>query len=158
MMLSNGENTMIGDKGVNLSGGQRARVGLARAIYNDADIYLFDDPLSAVDASVAKNLFNKLVQKQTSLCYQPENVYVFRFCFRCINGFLSSKIRILVTHQTHLLTEVKKVLVLKNVIIKLKRDFDLFSPFVVNQYRMTYDFFYCLSIQIGSNKHKRLNK
>jgi ABC-type multidrug transport system fused ATPase/permease subunit len=58
-MLPNGENTMIGDKGVNLSGGQRARVSLARAVYSDADIYLFDDPLSAVDASVAKNLYNK---------------------------------------------------------------------------------------------------
>jgi ATP-binding cassette subfamily C (CFTR/MRP) protein 1 len=58
-MLSNAENTMVGDKGVNLSGGQRARVGLARAIYSDADIYLFDDPLSAVDAHVAKNLFEK---------------------------------------------------------------------------------------------------
>ena len=58
-MFPNGENTLIGDKGVNLSGGQRARINLARAIYNDPDIYLFDDPLSAVDASVAKHLFDK---------------------------------------------------------------------------------------------------
>ena len=58
-MFPNGENTLIGDKGVNLSGGQRARVNLARALYNDPDIYLFDDPLSAVDASVAKHLFDK---------------------------------------------------------------------------------------------------
>jgi ABC-type multidrug transport system fused ATPase/permease subunit len=58
-MFPNGENTIIGDKGVNLSGGQRARVSLARAIYSDSDIYLFDDPLSAVDANVAKNLYNK---------------------------------------------------------------------------------------------------
>lgn len=50
---------MIGDKGVNLSGGQRARVNLARALYNDPDIYLFDDPLSAVDANVSKYLFDK---------------------------------------------------------------------------------------------------
>jgi ABC-type multidrug transport system fused ATPase/permease subunit len=58
-MLPNGENTLIGDKGVNLSGGQRARVNLARALYHDPDIYLFDDPLSAVDSSVAKHLFDK---------------------------------------------------------------------------------------------------
>ena len=57
--LSHGENTIIGDKGVNLSGGQRARVGLARALYSDAHIYLLDDPLSAVDANVAKYLFDK---------------------------------------------------------------------------------------------------
>ena len=50
---------MIGDKGINLSGGQRARVGFARALYTDVDIYLFDDPLSAVDAEVAKSLFEK---------------------------------------------------------------------------------------------------
>ncbi len=50
---------MIGDKGVNLSGGQRARISLARAIYNDPDIYLLDDPLSAVDAHVAKHLYEK---------------------------------------------------------------------------------------------------
>ncbi len=58
-MLSNGENTMIGDKGVNLSGGQRARISLARAVYADVDVYLLDDPLSAVDANVAQNLYNK---------------------------------------------------------------------------------------------------
>jgi ABC-type multidrug transport system fused ATPase/permease subunit len=58
-MFENGENTVIGDKGVNLSGGQRARVSLARAIYNDPDIYLLDDPLSSVDARVARHLFEK---------------------------------------------------------------------------------------------------
>jgi ABC-type multidrug transport system fused ATPase/permease subunit len=51
--------TYIGDKGVNLSGGQRARLSLARALYSDSDIYLLDDPLSAVDANVGKNLYTK---------------------------------------------------------------------------------------------------
>jgi ABC-type multidrug transport system fused ATPase/permease subunit len=50
---------MIGEKGINLSGGQRARIGIARAIYSESDIYLFDDPLSAVDVNVAKLLLNK---------------------------------------------------------------------------------------------------
>ena len=44
-----GEETVIGERGVNISGGQKARISLARAIYSDADIYLLDDPLSAVD-------------------------------------------------------------------------------------------------------------
>ena len=59
LMLPEGENTMIGEKGINLSGGQRARVSLARALYYDAQIYLFDDPLSAVDTNVSKFLFDK---------------------------------------------------------------------------------------------------
>ena len=50
---------MIGEKGNNLSGGQRARIGVARALYADAQIYLFDDPLSAIDANVGKMLFEK---------------------------------------------------------------------------------------------------
>ena len=59
MLFPNGENTMIGEKGINLSGGQRSRVSLARALYYDAQIYLIDDPLSAVDTNVAKHIFEK---------------------------------------------------------------------------------------------------
>jgi ATP-binding cassette subfamily C (CFTR/MRP) protein 4 len=54
-----GDQALVGDRGVALSGGQKARVNLARAIYRDADIYLLDDPLSAVDASVGRYLFDK---------------------------------------------------------------------------------------------------
>ncbi len=50
---------MIGERGMTLSGGQKARVTLARAVYHEADIYLLDDPLSAVDTSVAKHIFEK---------------------------------------------------------------------------------------------------
>ena len=83
--------TEIGQRGVILSGGQRARVSLARAIYSDADIYLLDDPLSAVDAKVGKHLFEK-----------------------CIDGFLAGRVRILVTHQSQFLQHTDNVVVLHN--------------------------------------------
>ena len=59
--LPYGDLTLVGERGVTLSGGQKARVNLARAVYHDADIFLLDDPLSAVDAAVAAHLFNKFV-------------------------------------------------------------------------------------------------
>ena len=58
-LLPHGDQTLVGDKGVTLSGGQKARVGLARAVYADADVYLLDDPLSAVDTHVGRELFQK---------------------------------------------------------------------------------------------------
>jgi len=82
--------TEIGQRGVILSGGQRARVSLARAIYSDADIYLLDDPFSAVDAKVGKHLFDK-----------------------CIKEFLNGRIRILVTHQLPFLKETDNIVVLR---------------------------------------------
>uniref|UniRef100_A0A3P8RCJ0 Multidrug resistance-associated protein 4 n=1 Tax=Astatotilapia calliptera TaxID=8154 RepID=A0A3P8RCJ0_ASTCA len=89
-MFPDGDLTLIGDRGATLSGGQKARVNLARAVYEDADIYLLDDPLSAVDAEVGKHLFDK-----------------------CICGLLKNKCRILVTHQLRHLREVDQILVLK---------------------------------------------
>uniref|UniRef100_A0A668S789 Multidrug resistance-associated protein 4 n=1 Tax=Oreochromis aureus TaxID=47969 RepID=A0A668S789_OREAU len=89
-MFRDGDLTLIGDRGATLSGGQKARVNLARAVYEDADIYLLDDPLSAVDAEVGKHLFDK-----------------------CICGLLKNKCRILVTHQLQHLRDVDQILVLK---------------------------------------------
>merc|ERR1719376_115802 len=81
-MLQAGDDTEIGEKGINLSGGQKQRVSLARAAYSDSDIYLLDDPLSAVDSHVGKHLFEHIIG--------PE-------------GILKEKTRILVTHGlTHL--------------------------------------------------------
>ncbi|XP_077987381.1 ATP-binding cassette sub-family C member 4-like [Glandiceps talaboti] len=88
--LPAGDLTLVGERGVTLSGGQRARVNLARAVYSDADIYLLDDPLSAVDSAVGRHLFHK-----------------------CILGHLSSKSCILVTHQLQYLTAADNILILK---------------------------------------------
>uniref|UniRef100_A0A672ZSZ0 Cystic fibrosis transmembrane conductance regulator n=1 Tax=Sphaeramia orbicularis TaxID=375764 RepID=A0A672ZSZ0_9TELE len=89
-LLPDGDMTLIGDRGATLSGGQKARVNLARAVYQDADIYLLDDPLSAVDAEVGRHLFEK-----------------------CICGFLRNKPRILVTHQLQYLKAADQIIVLK---------------------------------------------
>lgn len=83
--------TEIGQRGVILSGGQRARLSLARAMYSDADVYLMDDPLSAVDAKVSKHLFEK-----------------------CIKKFLVGKVRILVTHQVQFLKDTDSMIILQN--------------------------------------------
>ncbi|XP_020670742.3 ATP-binding cassette sub-family C member 3 isoform X1 [Pogona vitticeps] len=90
-MLPGGDQTEIGEKGINLSGGQRQRVSLARAAFSDADIYLLDDPLSAVDSHVAKHIFDKVVG--------PE-------------GALKGKTRILVTHGINFLPQVDHIVVL----------------------------------------------
>ncbi|KAJ8954552.1 hypothetical protein NQ318_000786, partial [Aromia moschata] len=82
-LLPHGDRTLIGDRGVTLSGGQRARINLARAIYKDADIYLLDDPLSAVDTHVGKQLFDD-----------------------CICGYLKNRCIVLVTHQLQYLSQV----------------------------------------------------
>ena len=91
-ILPSGDLTEIGEKGINLSGGQKARVNLARALYVDADIYLLDDPLSAVDTHVGRHLFDQ-----------------------SIVGFLGNKIRVLVTHQLQYLKDVDKIIILKQV-------------------------------------------
>lgn len=59
-VLAAGDETEIGEKGINLSGGQKARVSLARAVYQRSSLYLLDDPLSAVDAHVARHLFENV--------------------------------------------------------------------------------------------------
>ena len=70
-LLPFGDLTEIGERGVNLSGGQKQRVQLARALYQDADIFLLDDPFSALDAETATSIFHvKLFSKHhLYLCY-----------------------------------------------------------------------------------------
>ncbi|ORY83038.1 P-loop containing nucleoside triphosphate hydrolase protein [Protomyces lactucae-debilis] len=87
-ILPQGDMTLIGERGITVSGGQKQRLNIARAAYFDADIILLDDPLSAVDAHVGNHLMEK-----------------------CITGLLKEKTRILVTHQLHVLPEVDQILV-----------------------------------------------
>ncbi|KAJ3323446.1 Multidrug resistance-associated protein 1, partial [Boothiomyces sp. JEL0866] len=89
--FANGIYTEIGENGVNLSGGQRARVALARSIYNDADIYLLDDPLAALDSEVGRQVFSNVILEE-----------------------LKEKTVILVTHQLHCLSSLDYILVMEN--------------------------------------------
>ncbi|XP_054685302.1 multidrug resistance-associated protein 1-like isoform X2 [Grus americana] len=90
--LPNGDQTEIGERGVNISGGQKQRVSLARAVYSNADLYLLDDPLSAVDVHVGKHLFEKLIGP---------------------SGLLKSKTRILVTNNLTLLPHTDLIIVME---------------------------------------------
>ncbi|XP_040939884.1 ABC transporter C family member 12 isoform X2 [Gossypium hirsutum] len=93
--------TEIGERGVNISGGQKQRVSMARAVYSNSDVYIFDDPLSALDAHVAEQVFN-----------------------RCIKEELQGKTRILVTNQLHCLPHVDYILVVSNGVIKEEGTFE----------------------------------
>uniref|UniRef100_A0A3B5A3H6 Multidrug resistance-associated protein 1 n=1 Tax=Stegastes partitus TaxID=144197 RepID=A0A3B5A3H6_9TELE len=90
-ILPAGDETEIGEKGVNLSGGQKQRVSLARAVYCDRAVYLLDDPLSAVDAHVGKHIFDHVIGPQ---------------------GLLKDKTRVLVTHGLSYLPQAHLILVM----------------------------------------------
>ncbi|KAJ2666002.1 hypothetical protein IW148_001361 [Coemansia sp. RSA 1199] len=92
-MLPAGDMTEIGEKGINLSGGQKARVSLARAVYARADVYLLDDPLAAVDAHVGKHIFTHVLGPQ---------------------GMLNSRARILVTNAVQYLSNVANIVMLRD--------------------------------------------
>lgn len=62
-LFPHGDETIVGDRGISLSGGQKSRINLARAVYKKADIYLLDDPLSSVDAHVGKHIFEKCIKE-----------------------------------------------------------------------------------------------
>ena len=94
-MLPNGEHTEIGEKGINLSGGQKARVSLARAAYSGADIVLMDDSLSAVDSHVGKKLLDGCL----------------------LQGPLANKTRVLVTHALHVLDKTDYIYVMDEGVI-----------------------------------------
>ena len=85
-----GDMTLVGERGIVLSGGQRARVELARAVYSNADIYLLDDPLSAVDAKVGQHVFET-----------------------CVHGLLRKKTRIMVTHNLQVQRDADDIVLMK---------------------------------------------
>jgi ATP-binding cassette, subfamily C (CFTR/MRP), member 1 len=100
-ILEGGDLTQIGEKGINLSGGQKARLSIARAVYANKDIVLMDDPLSALDAHVRKNIFDQVI------------------CDK-----LKNKTRILVTHAVDFLDRVDKILVIEKGKILHEGTFD----------------------------------
>ncbi len=118
-ILTGGDETEIGEKGINVSGGQKQRISLARAVYNNADIYLLDDPLSAVDSNVGKHIFDKVIGPK---------------------GVLRKKTRILVTHGISFLPLVDQIIVMKEGSISEKGTYDqllankgAFAEFLIEQ-------------------------
>ncbi|CAA0823749.1 ABC transporter C family member 2 [Striga hermonthica] len=103
-LLPGGDLTEIGERGVNISGGQKQRVSMARAVYSDSDVYIFDDPLSALDAHVGRQVFEK-----------------------CIRGELRGKTRVLVTNQLHFLSQVDRILLVHEGTVKEEGTFEELS-------------------------------
>ncbi|XP_005091940.1 canalicular multispecific organic anion transporter 2 [Aplysia californica] len=102
-LLPGGEMTEIGEKGINLSGGQKQRISLTRAVYQQSDVYLLDDPLSAVDAHVGKHIFDNVIGPQ---------------------GVLKNKTRLLVSHGLHWLPRVDSIIVLDDGCVTETGSFD----------------------------------
>lgn len=100
-LLPYGDETVVGERGISLSGGQRARVNLARAVYKMADMYLLDDPLSAVDTQVGKHLFDE-----------------------CISKFLKEKVVVLVTHQLQYLKQTEQIVIMDEGKILIKGSYE----------------------------------
>ena len=92
-ILPAGDQTEIGEKGINLSGGQKQRVSMARAVYSDANLFFLDDPLSAVDSHVGRHIFDHVIGPK---------------------GVLGGKTRVLVTHGVTFLPQTDHIIVLKD--------------------------------------------
>ena len=92
-MLPGGDQTEIGEKGINLSGGQKQRISMARACYNSGKLFFLDDPLSAVDSHVGAHMFEQVIGP---------------------NGMLSGKTRLLVTHSAKYLPQCDNIVVMKD--------------------------------------------
>lgn len=88
-LLPYGDKTIVGERGASLSGGQKARISLARAVYRKTDVYLLDDPLSAVDTHVGRHLFDQ-----------------------CMRGFLRDDIVLLVTHQLQFVEQADLIVIM----------------------------------------------
>mmetsp|Transcript_29533 Transcript_29533/g.39949 ORF Transcript_29533/g.39949 Transcript_29533/m.39949 type:complete len:146 (+) Transcript_29533:1428-1865(+) len=100
-LMEDGDLTEIGEKGINLSGGQKARLGLARAVYANKDIILMDDPVSALDAQVKKKIFKEVFM-----------------------GKLKDKTRVLVTHAIDFLSVSDSIILLDKGKVVLKGHYE----------------------------------
>jgi len=130
-LFGKGLNTVIGERGVNISGGPKARISLARAVYSNADIVLLDDPLSAVDPEVANKIFDE-----------------------CVLGALKDKLTILVTHQLQFLEKSEKILLLKNGKVENMGSYeDINATFNIKDILDSYN----QSLKKGTDEDKELN-
>jgi ABC-type multidrug transport system fused ATPase/permease subunit len=118
VIMPAGDRTEIGEKGINLSGGQKQRISLARALYSRADIYMLDDPLSAVDAHVGKHIFDQVIGP---------------------NGLLKNKTRLFVTNSLSYLPQTDQIFMLDGGSIvemgsydELRKRDGLFADFIRN--------------------------
>lgn len=100
-ILEDGDQTMIGERGINLSGGQKQRISVARLAYSRKSIVILDDPLSALDPKVAQDLFHE-----------------------CILDFMKDRTRVLVTNQINVLCKVDEIIVLNNGCIEEYGSYD----------------------------------
>ena len=128
--LANGDKTEIGEKGVNLSGGQKARISIARAIYSDAEIYIFDDPLSALDAYVGMNLFKDV-----------------------FNNFLSKKTVIISTHALQYLNFFNRIIYMKKGKIEWVGSYE-----EINKQQFFKEFMNLKKEEKNQNKKKEIKK
>jgi len=118
-----GDATAIGERGVTLSGGQRARISLARALYFDADVYLLDDPLSAVDTRVSRILFDQAIrgtdlarfwhQLPRSRLANPRTTLSHKHLSLVLVGVLKDKAVLLITHQLQFARHADRLLVME---------------------------------------------
>ncbi|KAL0809378.1 hypothetical protein ABMA28_011576 [Loxostege sticticalis] len=135
-ILSHGDKTVVGERGASLSGGQRARISLARCVYQNADVYLLDDPLAAVDAKVAQAIYEDCIRgflrdKATVLVthhvHYARNAAVVAVMrngkVNCIRGFLRDKATVLVTHHVHYARNAAVVAVMRNGKVNCIRGF-----------------------------------
>lgn len=104
VQLPFGDRTEIGERGINLSGGQKQRVSFARALYANRDVYLFDDPLSAVDTHVGKYVFSFL---------KTSNEIDRHLFEQAIQSYLKGKTILLITNQLQFLPSAEKIYVFK---------------------------------------------
>lgn len=120
-LLPDGDDTIVGERGTSLSGGQKARINLARCVYKNADIYLLDDPLSAVDTHVGRHLFKNCIQGFLSVI-----ILILDEFLKLINLFFifQGKSVILVTHQLQYLKKMKHVVLISDGKIEAQNSYD----------------------------------